>query len=234
MVEDLTLAAKRITPAATDSGRAIAALPKSVLLEVQAGQEIQVYEVKVKLVARLKGLRGFMYRWRVTAFVVFTGGFWVGEMVVLAGAVGVVLGLVLKGEGKGDGLDDYDELDNDDGDGKERVKKVGREIKKIKEEEEEAAESSSSGGLPVAVKTEGEETEEELANNPRYQSSEVSDEADDEGEEEGRTGKKDKGKQPMRGVKPEAKDLGVGTSYGGQGGGEGARRRNIPVQETTE
>ncbi|KAL2162166.1 hypothetical protein VTH06DRAFT_7079 [Thermothelomyces fergusii] len=59
-------------------------LPESLLLEVQAGQGIQVYDARVTLVARLRGLRAFMYRWKVTAFVAVTGAFWAGGMAVLA------------------------------------------------------------------------------------------------------------------------------------------------------
>ncbi|AEO64265.1 uncharacterized protein THITE_2010413, partial [Thermothielavioides terrestris NRRL 8126] len=59
------------------------AVPRSLLLEVQGGQALQVYEVSVRFVARLRGLRWLVYRWRVAAFVLITGGMWVAEVVVL-------------------------------------------------------------------------------------------------------------------------------------------------------
>ncbi|KAL2258564.1 hypothetical protein VTK26DRAFT_8086 [Humicola hyalothermophila] len=55
----------------------------SLLLEVQAGQTIQVYEASVTFTARLEGLLWFMYTWRTTAFVLFTTVFWVTEVVVM-------------------------------------------------------------------------------------------------------------------------------------------------------
>ncbi|KAG7286634.1 hypothetical protein NEMBOFW57_008945 [Staphylotrichum longicolle] len=95
MAEDLVLVPQYHADATTTTATR---LPESLLLEVQAGQDIQVYDARVTLVARLKGLRGFMYRWRATAFVLFTGGFWVVEMGTL---VGVVVGVLVVLGGKG-------------------------------------------------------------------------------------------------------------------------------------
>ncbi|KAI0096372.1 putative adipose-regulatory protein-domain-containing protein [Nemania sp. FL0031] len=58
--------------------------PLSVLVDVQAGQTLQVYASRVTLVARLTGARWFMYNHRILAFVVFTGAFWLAEMVAMA------------------------------------------------------------------------------------------------------------------------------------------------------
>ncbi|KAI1366834.1 putative adipose-regulatory protein-domain-containing protein [Xylaria arbuscula] len=55
-------------------------LPLSVLVDVQAGQTLQVYESTMTLVARLSGVRWFMYNHRVLAFVVGTAVFWGAEM----------------------------------------------------------------------------------------------------------------------------------------------------------
>ncbi|KAI0453860.1 putative adipose-regulatory protein-domain-containing protein [Xylaria acuta] len=68
------------------------ALPLSVLVDVQAGQALQVYSSRVTLVARLSGIRWFMYNHRVLAFVVCTATFWVAEMVAM-GFAWVVLRL---------------------------------------------------------------------------------------------------------------------------------------------
>ncbi|KAI1747734.1 putative adipose-regulatory protein-domain-containing protein [Xylaria castorea] len=57
------------------------ALPLSVLVDVQAGQTLQVYSSQVTLVARLSGVRWFMYNHRILAFVVCTAAFWIAEMV---------------------------------------------------------------------------------------------------------------------------------------------------------
>ncbi|KAK4175584.1 putative adipose-regulatory protein-domain-containing protein [Triangularia setosa] len=64
-------------------------LPRSMVVEIQAGQGLQVYECRVSLVAQLRGLRWLMYRWRVVSFVVITGLFWAVEMGMLG--VGVVV-----------------------------------------------------------------------------------------------------------------------------------------------
>ncbi|KAI1123116.1 putative adipose-regulatory protein-domain-containing protein [Nemania abortiva] len=60
--------------------------PLSVLIDVQAGQALQVYSSRVTLVARLTGARWLMYNHRILAFVVFTTVFWLAEMVAMAAA----------------------------------------------------------------------------------------------------------------------------------------------------
>ncbi len=202
MAEDLVFAAKR-----SATGR----LPQSLLLEVQAGQGIQVYDAQVTLVARLKGLRGFMYRWKLTAFVVFTGGFWVGEMVVLAGAMGLILAGILggMGEGLGDDLDDDDydddELDEDgDEDGDERagerqggLKDDEAEIKSEPSSSPEATPSKGSG----PTKSEEEDMEEDIENVPLFGPGPSQGARDEEPRE-----------QKVRDQGPEKQDVGVGTS----------------------
>ncbi|KAI0465585.1 putative adipose-regulatory protein-domain-containing protein [Xylaria cf. heliscus] len=66
------------------------ALPLSVLVDVQAGQALQVYSSRVTLVARLSGMRWFMYNHRILAFTVCTTTFWVAEMVATAFAWAMV------------------------------------------------------------------------------------------------------------------------------------------------
>ncbi|KAI0503386.1 putative adipose-regulatory protein-domain-containing protein [Xylaria bambusicola] len=57
------------------------ALPLSVLIDVQAGQTLQVYSSQMTLVAQLTGVRWFMYNHRILSFVVCTAVFWIAEMV---------------------------------------------------------------------------------------------------------------------------------------------------------
>ncbi|KAI1486679.1 putative adipose-regulatory protein-domain-containing protein [Biscogniauxia mediterranea] len=66
-------------PLATSGGG-----PLSLLLDVQAGQTLQVYAVTVKLVARLSGVRWAMYNYRVLSFLVCTAVFWASEMLSMA------------------------------------------------------------------------------------------------------------------------------------------------------
>ncbi|KAI8631378.1 putative adipose-regulatory protein-domain-containing protein [Xylariaceae sp. FL1651] len=55
-------------------------LPLSILLDVQAGQTLQVYSCTITLVARLTGIRWFMYNHRILSFVACTTIFWFAEM----------------------------------------------------------------------------------------------------------------------------------------------------------
>ncbi|CAJ2505033.1 Uu.00g124270.m01.CDS01 [Anthostomella pinea] len=66
-------------------------LPLSLLVDVQAGQDLQVYGTSVTLVARLSGVRWAMYNHRVVSFVVCTAVFWVCEMASM-GLAWLVLG----------------------------------------------------------------------------------------------------------------------------------------------
>ncbi|TGJ79234.1 hypothetical protein E0Z10_g9531 [Xylaria hypoxylon] len=71
-------------------------LPLSVLVDVQAGQTLQVYSSTMTLVARLTGLRWFMYNHRILSFVACTTVFWLAEMVSM-GFAWVVLGWIFPG-----------------------------------------------------------------------------------------------------------------------------------------
>ncbi|KAM7192510.1 putative adipose-regulatory protein (Seipin) domain containing protein [Naviculisporaceae sp. PSN 640] len=65
-------------------------LPTEVFVEVQAGQNLQVYRASATFTAQLEGMRWFMAYHSWIAFVVFTSFFWGCEMVVLAGTWGAV------------------------------------------------------------------------------------------------------------------------------------------------
>lgn len=64
-------------------------VPAFAMLELQAGQEVQVYDVKIMFKARFEGLRWVMYNHRIISFVAFTAAFWGAE--VLFAAVGWLL-----------------------------------------------------------------------------------------------------------------------------------------------
>lgn len=72
--------------------------PLSMLVDVQAGQTLQVYSSSVTLVARLTGIRWFMYNHRILSFAVCTASFWLAEMVAM-GLAWLVLGWVLSKHG---------------------------------------------------------------------------------------------------------------------------------------
>lgn len=114
-------------------------VPNFALLELQAGQEVQVYDVRVHFVARFGGMRWLMYNHRVLSFIAFTTLFWLSE--VLFAAFGwLVLRTVFSNS---------------------TTKGVKR--KKIKQEGEEQETDTTTTG----VKKEEETDEPELSDTPR-------------------------------------------------------------------
>ena len=55
-------------------------VPAYVLLELQTGQEVQVYNARILFKARFGGLRWLMYNHRILSFFVFTTAFWFSEI----------------------------------------------------------------------------------------------------------------------------------------------------------
>lgn len=75
-------------------------MPTSLVLDVQAGQALQVYSVFVTVTARLSGLRWFMHTWWFTSFLLGTSFFWLVEVISLlitALAAKLVFGVILGG-----------------------------------------------------------------------------------------------------------------------------------------
>lgn len=56
-------------------------IPSLALLEIQAGQDIQIYQAAILFKAKFSGLRWLMYNHRVISFVLFTGLFWISTLV---------------------------------------------------------------------------------------------------------------------------------------------------------
>lgn len=73
-------------------------LPKSIYVELQAGQDIQTYEAAVTMTANLRGLRWILHNYRVVSFITLTLGFWSMEM-LFAGLTLFTLGIFV---GNGD------------------------------------------------------------------------------------------------------------------------------------
>ncbi|KAI1458099.1 putative adipose-regulatory protein-domain-containing protein [Annulohypoxylon moriforme] len=69
-------------------------LPLSFLLDVQAGQTLQVYSATITLVARLTGIRWAMYNHRIISFAVCTTIFWIAE-ILSAGLAWLLLSLFI-------------------------------------------------------------------------------------------------------------------------------------------
>ncbi|KAK4164509.1 hypothetical protein QBC43DRAFT_334387 [Cladorrhinum sp. PSN259] len=100
-------------------------LPKGLVVEVQAGQGLQVYGAKVVLTAQLGGLRWVMYRWKLASFVVITGMFWGIEMGMMCLSL-VLVGGWLSVRGGDDTKDEKEEEEGEEGDGRAQIYEKGR------------------------------------------------------------------------------------------------------------
>lgn len=67
-------------------------VPKSIYVELQAGQNFQTSEVSVTMTAKLRGLRYILHNYRIISFVALTLGFWSMEM-LFAGMALFILGI---------------------------------------------------------------------------------------------------------------------------------------------
>ena len=79
------------------------ALPASAYVEVEAGQDIQIYQASLTLTAQLRGLRWLMFHYRLTTYLAFTFLFWICEIFFMALAWlvwGAVLGSNETGKGR--------------------------------------------------------------------------------------------------------------------------------------
>ncbi|GJN71948.1 hypothetical protein PLICBS_006019 [Purpureocillium lilacinum] len=60
------------------------AIPASAYLEVEAGQDIQIYSTTLTMTAQLRGLRWLMFHYRLATYIAFTFLFWVCEVLFMA------------------------------------------------------------------------------------------------------------------------------------------------------
>lgn len=179
-------------------------VPSSLVVEIQAGQALQVYEASVTLTAQLKGLRYFMYQYRLTAFMLFTGMFWVTTMMAFtfwfalpeellpSGKV-----LSLQGPPAGD-----EEGNSNKGKGKAPAKKEEGELS---DTERTFPSSSKQPALKFEGRVKQEGGEQVISDIPPLNPGA---EADDEDDEDVR-----------------ARDSGIGTSFSDNRSREGTRRR---------
>ncbi|KAK4130973.1 hypothetical protein BT67DRAFT_171410 [Trichocladium antarcticum] len=188
--------------------------PGSLLLEVQAGQDIQVYEASVTFTARLRGLRWFMYRWWGTAFVLFTGVFWAVEVVFMV--EGALVGAWLSGL-------DWKGMLRVGGKGKGKGK--GKTIKAEGDGEDETGSSSSENGEEI-IKKEEDESEGSLQS-PMAGASHRAESDEDDDDDDGEYDDDDLDSDTGRATRRAPEDSGVGTSYSGQASKHGARKRNV-------
>jgi hypothetical protein len=61
-----------------------AALPSAAYIEVEAGQDLQTYQVWLTLTAQLRGLRWLMHHYRLPTYIACTLVFWISEVLFMA------------------------------------------------------------------------------------------------------------------------------------------------------
>lgn len=71
--------------------------PTWMVVDVQAGQTLQVYRATVTITAQLSGLRWFMHTWWMTSFVLFTVSFYLCEVFFCLSSFAVLRFLVFGG-----------------------------------------------------------------------------------------------------------------------------------------
>lgn len=182
--------------------------PTQLVLDVQAGQMLQVYRAAVTITAQLSGLRWFMYKWTVTSFIVFTAMFWVVEVATM-GTVFLVLQYVVLGGSKETTL-----VKKEEGVGK-------REPVVKREDEDDVAMTfpTSTHQPPLRYEpqspTNGFGTVQQVEVPPQV----LGGEADDEYEDAGALDAGEEEEEDFAG-----RDSGIGTSFS-EGGGTGLLRR---------
>lgn len=178
-----------------------------VLIELQAGQDLQVYSVAVTLTARLTGLRYLLHHHRVASFIVLTTGFWACEVLIML-VVWVFLSLLFGGGGSGGG----------------KTAGMGGAVK-VKTEPEEMSDTertfpSTSNQPPLKYESRAVKTEHPGVESPaKLPSAAPGAEADDEDDEPGAYYDEPGG----QGTWP---DSGIGTSYSENTTGEIVRKRS--------
>jgi hypothetical protein len=217
--------------------------PGSLLLEVQAGQEIQLYEASVTFVAQLRGLRRFMYRWKVTAFVVVTGMFWMGEL-AFTGMVLLCLRACFAGDGRVGGVKVEGRGGPEDIDGSDISGGSGGSGGESSDDGDDGMTATTTRRRPVrsegswprkgkGLKKEEEGVETPLPRIPQYDWGQGA-QAETDDEVESGTGMSQGNTKGKEEEKFSLADLGIDTSYGGQATKEGARRRNISGQDLSD
>lgn len=192
-------------------------MPTTLVLDVQAGQSLQVYDVLVTFTAQLGGLRWFMHTWWITSFVLFTSLFWLSEVFFLAAtavATKVLWGVVFGGGSRGaapPGLIKEEEGRNP------RIKQEGGHGQGKTLDDVPMTFPTSSQQPPLRYEPEpGHASAVDEGPAPQQPQADVGGEADVEDEAFG---------DEYREEDPQGRDSGIGTSFSERDGGGSVRRR---------
>ena len=180
-------------------------LPERLFLELQAGQDLQVYSAAVTLTAQLSGLRYIMYHYWLASFIIFSAAFWLCE-VCFMGLAWVALSVLLQGPAAGV----KPEEPETESEGKRTA--VSKPIRRFGDDMSDTERTFPSTSRQMPLKFEGKVKSEELERLPLGDILPVPTglgaEADDEDDDDGAG----------------FRDSGIGTSYS-DGNREGVRRR---------
>lgn len=200
--------------------RAGRVMPTALVLDVQAGQGLQVYGVAVTFTARLGGLRWFMHTWWVTSFVLFTSLFWVSEVFFLAATAvaGKVLWNVVIGGGGGAARPPPGLIKEEEGGRSPRIKQEGQGGRGKALDDVPMTFPTSSQQPPLRY--EPEPGRDEGAAVPQQPQADVGGEADVEDEEAFGDEYHHRGEED-----PQGRDSGIGTSFSERDGPGSVRRR---------
>ncbi|KAF4122682.1 Variant SH3 domain [Geosmithia morbida] len=187
-------------------------LPASAFVELEAGQDLQTYDVRLNFTAQLRGLRWLMHHYRLPTYLVFTFFFWACEVVFMGLIWAIWTSWASSGTSAADKGRDYGTpSESDDTAGAEA------EAEREEEEEEEVANSSSDDGVvSTTLKRElgtvkKEEDEEAERDTPLSELPLGGAEADDE---------RDAGPD----ARPQHGERAASSSYREEGGGQVRRR----------
>lgn len=176
--------------------------PLALVVDVQAGQTLQVYRAAVTITAQLAGLRWFMHTWWVSAFALFTTAFWFCEVFFVAVSF-TVLRLALTTEGSKAPAGPKKEVKGEEAPEQQRPV--------IKQEEDiPMTFPTRSGQPPLRYEPSHANVRETAAMPPEMRGGD----ADDEDEDEGRDHE----------AEDRARDSGIGTSYSERDSGSLRRR----------
>ena len=75
--------------------KGIGNIPQAAKVEVESDEKMQFYELRIRIIAKLSGLRWVLYNHRITSFFVFTTTFW-GASLITMGIVWLFLNMYMQ------------------------------------------------------------------------------------------------------------------------------------------
>lgn len=184
--------------------------PTWLVVDVQAGQALQVYSATVTITAQLSGLRWFMHTWWMTAFLVFTISFYLCEVFFFAVSFVVLRFLVFGGSSTSSSNEPTKQIKDE----QQHVSQQQQRIKKEADEDIPMTFPTASGQPPLRYEPSASFAAARDAGNTLPPSDLRGGEADDEYEDAGQDYE----------AEERARDSGIGTSFSERDSGALRRR----------